>query len=142
MPVRVNEQEFAERWGSALKNSTEKIVAGVNRVTESPTAKAADNLNKALTNYTKAITSGKTARKLRAVTLEAWKKATAEKSPQRISAGVDGAMDKMQAFGSKLIPYLNNLQEQLKSKPSVTLEDNIARMVFHARAMAQFDPSK
>ena len=142
MAIRVNEQQFVDRWASGLKGSTQRIVEGVQNVQVSPTAKAAKSLDKAKAGYTAAIDSGKMARKLNAVSLESWKASTLAKAPQRISAGVDGAVPKMQEFARKLLPYLTQVQAKVQAMPNISLEDNIQRAVTQMREMAKFDPSK
>lgn len=140
--IRANAEQFTQRWQDRMKGSTTRIQEGIERVTESPTAKAAKSLDKAKNGYIRAIDSGKMGRALNKVSLEQWKTATKEKSIQRIAQGVDGAAPKVLAFAQKLITFETELQKKVNSMSDVTLEDRITRMTAWVRGMATFDPTK
>ena len=60
----------------------------------------------------------------------------------RIAAGIDGAKQKVIDFASQLLPYIDAQKEKIKSMPSTSLEDNIARMTSFIRGMANFKRTK
>jgi len=41
-------------------------------------------------------------------------------------------------FASQQLAYQDRIDRELKGKPSITLEDNINRMVYQVREMAKF----
>ena len=138
MPIKITAEEFAEKQARRLKASTPDIRIGIERVTESPTAKAADKKDKMLANLQAAVNSGKWERGLRKVTLESWKDAALNKGLGRIAAGIDAAHDKVVDFASQLLPYEDRLQGEVNKMTDLTLEDNIARMTTWARGMNKF----
>jgi len=138
MPVKLTPQEYAEKHARNLKASIEDIRRGVERVTESPTAKAADQSEKMLARLTEAVRSGKWERGLRAVTLEDWKAKTLAKGLNRIAAGIDAAHDKQVDFATALFAHENRLMGEVDRMPDLTLEDSISRATAWMRGMATF----
>jgi len=136
--IRVTPEEYAEKHARRLKASVEDIRRGLERVTVSPTAKAADSQDKMIARLTESVTSGKWARRLRAVTLEEWKAKTIGKGIGRIAAGIDAAHDKQVTFAGELLPYEATLLATVEKMPDLTLEDSISRMTAWARGMARF----
>jgi hypothetical protein len=131
-------QEFQEKHARRLKAATADIQLGISKVTESPTAKAAQKQEKMLNNLTEAVRSGKWAAGLNRVTLQQWKDAASKVGVGRIAAGIDASKDKVIAFANDLLPYIANQQSKLASMPDVTLEDSINRMTSFIRGMAGF----
>ena len=74
--ITITPEEFAEKHARRLKAAVEDIRAGVERVTESPTAKAAAKQDKMIARLQEAVSSGKWAARLKAVPLEDWKSKT------------------------------------------------------------------
>lgn len=136
--VRVTAQQYADQWAQRLKGSTQRITDGVDRVTESPGARAAANTDK----WYQAITSERTRRKwqqsMQALTLDDWKAAMKNKGIGRISAGVDAAKPRMVEVGQRLIEHQNALLGQIDTMPDLTLEDSVNRMVAWVRGMTEF----
>ena len=138
MPVRVTATEYAEKHAARLKASIPEIRRGVERVTESPTAKAAARSDKYLQGVQQAVADGRWQAGLLAVSLQEWKQKTLEKGLVRISTGIDAARSKVVAFASELIPFENALLETIDGMPDMTLEDSIARSAAWIRGMNQF----
>lgn len=136
--IMMTAEQFQEKQARRLKAAVEDIKAGVERVQDSPTAKAAAKQEKMITNLTKAVTSGKWAGRLRSVSLEDWKAKTIDKGLSRISSGIDGAKDKTIAFANQLLPFQSSLQETVSKMPDLTLEDSIARMTAWTKGMSKF----
>lgn len=136
--ARLTPQEFQEKHARRLKASTEDIRRGIDRVTESPTEKAAAKQDKMLTNLTAAVTSGKWAAGLKRVSLDDWKKAARDIGVNRIAAGIDGAKEKVISFAEQLLPYIDRQRDKIKTMPDVTLDDNINRMTTFIRGMSEF----
>ncbi len=135
---RVNAQQFTEKHARRLKASIPDIQAGIERVTESPTAKAAKKSDKMLQGITRAVQSGKWSRNLNRVTLEEWKSNAVSKGIGRISAGIDAAQPKVQAFAEKLLPFEATLQAKVNAMPDLTIEDSISRATMWIREMSKF----
>ena len=135
--AKLTPAEFQEKHARRLKASVEDVRKGIDRVTESPTEKAAAKQDKMLTNLTNAVTSGKWAAGLKRVSLEDWKKQTRDIGVNRIAAGIDGAKAKVVAFAEVLLPHIDRQKAKIAAMPDVTLDDNINRMTTFVRGMAE-----
>lgn len=133
--------EFQEKHARRLKGAVEDVRRGIDRVTESPTAKAAAKQDKMLTNLTAAINSGKWAAGLKRVSLDDWKKKTRDVGVNRIAAGIDAAKDKVIAFAEDLLPHIDRGLDKIKGMSDVTLDDNINRMTTFIRHMSEMKRS-
>ena len=136
--AKLTPAEFQEKHARRLKGSIEDIRAGVARVTEAPTAKAAAKQDKMLANLTKSVQSGKWASRLKAVTLEDWKGKMTEKGLNRIAGGIDEAKPKVIDFAAQLLPFEDNLKAQIDKMPDLTLEDSVSRATAWIRGMSKF----
>ena len=136
--ARLTPEEAASKQASRLKGATEDIRRGIDRVTSSPTAKAATKQQKMLTNLTAAITDGTWAKRLNAVSLEDWKSKARDIGVNRIAAGIDGAHSKQVEFYSKLLPAVDSARAKIAGMPDTSLEDNINRMTTYVREMNKF----
>jgi len=135
--AKLTPAEFQEKHARRLKASVEDVRRGIDRVTESPTAKAASKQDKMLTNLTASVNSGKWAAGLKRVSLEDWKKKTRDVGVNRIAAGIDAASSKVVAFAEDLLPHIDRGQEKIKGMSDVTLDDNINRMTTFIRHMSE-----
>ena len=130
--------QISEKWQRRTVAAVPDMVAGINAVTESPTSKAADKLDKALANYTDAVQSGRMGRRLRSVSLETWKATTAAKSQARVATGVQAAGQKMTEFVTEFQPHYQAVQAQVNSMPDLTFEDALLRMRANAEGLHKF----
>lgn len=122
-------QTVANSWAQGMSTAGEKIKAGVNAVTESPTAKAAARADAYMAGVQRAIASGKWQAALQAVTLQDWKTSMIDKGVTRIAAGAAAAKPKFQQFMTEFLPYLQQGVQQLQSMPRGDIEQNIQRAV-------------
>ena len=136
--AKLNATEFQDKHARRLKAAVEDMRKGIDRVTESPTEKAANKQDKMLTNLTAAVQSGKWSAGLKRVSLEEWKRKARDIGVNRVAAGIDAAKEKVVAFAEELLPYIDHQKAQLASMPDVTLDDNINRMTTFIRGMANF----
>jgi hypothetical protein len=136
--ARVTPEEFQEKHARRLKGATEDIRRGVERVTESPTMKAAAKKDKMKANINAALDNGKWERGLKRVSVDEWKSKTIDKGIGRIAAGVDAAAPKVIDFARELLPHIDAQKQAIQKLPDVTLEDNINRMTSFIRGMAKF----
>jgi len=134
--------EFQEKHARRLKGAVEDMRRGIDRVTESPTEKAAAKQDKMLSNLTAAVQSGKWAAGLKRVSLEDWKKKARDVGVNRVAAGIDAAKDKVTEFAAELLPYIDRQKSKLAAMPDITLDDNINRMTSFIRGMADFKRTK
>jgi len=135
---RLTPEEAATKQANRLKGATEDIRRGIERVSVAPTQQAAAKIQKMRTNLLAKIDDGTVEKRLKAVTLEDWKKKAATTGVNRISEGIDNAKDKQVAFYSKLLPAQDALKQQISGMPDITLEDNINRMTTFIRGMSKF----
>jgi len=135
--AKLTATEFQEKHARRLKAAVEDVRRGIDRVTESPTAKAAAKQDKMLTNLTAAVSSGKWANGLKRVTLEDWKRKARDVGVNRIAAGIDAASAKVVAFAEDLLPHIDRGRDKIKAMPDVTLDDNINRMTSFIRHMSE-----
>jgi len=136
--AKLTPAEFQEKHARRLKASVEDVRKGIDRVTESPTEKAAAKQDKMLTNLTRSVTDGKWAAGLKRVSLEEWKRKARDIGVNRIAAGIDAAKDKVVSFAEVLLPHIDRGRDKIKAMPDVTLDDNINRMTNFIRHMSEF----
>jgi len=135
---KLTAEEFATKQATRLKQATQDMADGVNKVTENPAKKAADKKDKWLAGIQRAHQNGKFVNGLNRVTLDSWKKAMIEKGVPRVAQGIDAAHDKVVDFANQLLPFQDNLKNTVNKMPDVTLEDSINRMVSWTRGMSKF----
>jgi len=136
--ARVNAQEFQEKHARRLKGALDDMRKGVERVTESPTEKAAAKAEKMRARLIESIDSGKWQRRLKAVSLDDWKRKMLDKGVGRVASGIDDAKDKTIAFAEQLLPHVDKGKDEIQRLPDVSLEDSINRMTTFVRHMAKF----
>lgn len=130
--------QSAAKWTRNAQGATQALTDGINNVQVAPGVLAAAKQDKMLQKITEAITSGKWAANVSAVTLADWKNAMLTKGVQRYGAGVSQAQPKFQAFMQKLLPFQANISQQVAAMPDLTLQDNINRAVFFMTEMSKF----
>jgi hypothetical protein len=135
-----NPNEVASRWARNLAGSTDKIKSGVQSVTQSPGAKAAQNKAKYLAGIQQ--NADKWARNVGSVSLADWQTAMNEKAISRIPQGAQAAENKMGAFFNQLLPYIDANVNTVRSMPNLTLEDSVNRAAAWIRAMSKFTYKK
>jgi len=139
--AKLTPKEFQEKHNRRLKAAVPDMQAGVERVTESPTAKAAAKADKMKANIVKSIDDGKWQAGLKRVSLEEWKTKMINKGVNRVAVGIDEAADKVEAFAADLLPHIDRGVDSVNKLPDVTLEDSINRMTTFVRHMAKFKRS-
>jgi len=136
--AKLTAKEFQEKQARRLKAAIPDMKAGIERVTESPTAKAAAKVEKMKARLLERIDDGTWARRLNAVTLDDWKDKMINKGLSRVSTGIDGAAAKVEEFASQLLPYIDKQVADIKQMPDLTLDDSINRMTSFIRGMSKF----
>lgn len=132
-PTKVTEKQIRR-----AQAATTDYTAGVQAVTESPTAKAAKKIDKMRAGFNAAIDSGKVADGLNAVTLDDWKNATTKKGGERYASGVSDSQDKVQAFHEELSSFMGPHLQKINSMPDTTPDQRLAKMMANAQGLAKF----
>lgn len=120
----------AQRWAQNLAAASQKITAGVNAVTQSPTQLAAQAAQTWLARLNDPRTLAKFQKNLNKVTLQQWQTAMTQKGIPRISQGAQQALPKFQTFMTAWLPYEAQGAAQVRAMPNLTLQDAIARATF------------
>jgi hypothetical protein len=136
--VKVTPQEGAQKWAQRLTAAVEDIRRGVQKVTESPTQKAAEKKDKWVAELQRAAQEGRWEAGLRSVSLDEWKNTMLSKGLARIPDGARAAQGKYAQVAENLYRYIEDGQRRVQSMPDVTLEQRIQRMVEFIRYMSQY----
>ena len=138
MSVKITPKESAALWAERLGGATARIALGVERVSEAPGQKAAAAVDKMRANINAALDSGRWESEVARVTLPEWKKAMLEKGVPRIRSGATAAIPEVEAFATALFVKIESEQSKLEGMPSISLQDNVTRMVQFVTGMAEF----
>lgn len=138
--ARKTAAQVAQKWSANLQASTTSIQNGVNAVQTSPTQLAAQQQQAYLAGVQQAVSSGKWAAKLNAVSLSDWKSAMVNKGIPRIGQGAAAAQPKVQNVMNNLLPFIYDTRDSINaSNPRGSLQQNIARMTAFVNAMAGYN---
>jgi acyl-coenzyme A thioesterase PaaI-like protein len=133
-----NAADVAARWAQNLGAATTKITQGVQGVTVSPTAKAAQAIDRYQAGVSAAIADGSMVAALNRVTLSDWQGAMLQKGVSRIASGAVAAKPKMVEFMTAFLPHAYAGKQIVDSMPKGSVEDGIARAAAMIRHNAQF----
>lgn len=120
-------QETADRWATQAGSAGQRYVEGAQRTDKDPTALAAAQAQKALNNYTQAITSGRFQRGLAAAGRQGWLAGVTTKGAQNYAVGVAAAKTKYQTAMSTWLPITASIVSQIEQMPNNTIQDAQAR---------------
>jgi hypothetical protein len=126
MPLRVSPEQAADRWESGLASATQKITEGIDRVTVSPGAKAAQQADVWAINV--AAAKEKFRRNVGSVDLATWQQQT----KAAVGNVASGATRKKATFATKLQPVFQHMATVLArvdNMPRGTYEQNKARAI-------------
>lgn len=136
MPVRATPADATAKWVTNLSGSTERIKAGVARVTVAPGQRAAAQSQKWLQRVTASQDKWRT--RVGSVSLQSWQASMTDVGIPRVAQGAQAKQSKFQAFASEFFPYLQQGVQRIDAMPSTTLEDSINRAVAMIRHNAGF----
>ena len=136
--AKLTAQEYVDKHARNLKNALPDIKAGIARVTTAPGVQAAREADRMLSGVQEAVTSGRWASKVGAVTLQDWQDAAINKGANRIGPGIDAAKMKNVDKATRLLAATDQVQQEVAAMPKGTLEDSIARMTAAVRRMHEF----
>jgi len=126
--VKLSPSDISDKWARRTKGAVADIQAGIDRVTESPAAKAIAKKDKMKQNLLKSLDDGTWEKRLGEVSLEDWKSKTRAKVAERLAGGVDGAAAKRQKFDTHLVSTINEILPKINDMPDMTLEDSVNRV--------------
>lgn len=142
MGLRVDAAGYTDKYTRRITQATPDIQAGIKRVTQSPGAAAAAQQNLMLQKLTEAVTSGRWAKNVSAVSTADWQNAALNKGVPRIAAGVQAAQAKIQRMAGLLLNAVSQAQAAVEATPRGDLSTNIQRMVTFATTMSQLAPKR
>ena len=135
--AKLSPQEQAEKLARRLKSSTADIQRGIERTTTAPGIAAGKAQEKMRQNINAAIDDGRWKRGVEGVSLEDWKRKAISKGIGRIAAGVDEAMPRLVEVATNLQSAQSAIDSKLAGMSTMTLQDNIQRMVTQVTEMAK-----
>jgi len=129
-------EQVADKHASRLTAAIPDVIAGINAVTVNPMETAAAASGKWIASLMQAEAKWK--RNIGKVTLEEWKRQTADKGAPRIAAGIQAARAKQVDFYSRLLPFEATLQAKVNAMADTTLQDSIAKVTAWMTGMQDF----
>jgi hypothetical protein len=138
MAKAITPDEVMKKWAENGANSQAVVRAGVNAVTESPTAKAAARVDAWVQGVQRA--KEKFVNACNAVSLNDWKQAMLGKGLQNMQTGYNdaGSQRKYLQFMRSFLPYVRSGAAQVRQMPKGTLADSIKRAEFMIRWNADY----
>lgn len=109
---------------------------GVSDPRSHPGQAANQNLDKAVRNFSNAVTSGKLAAANTSYTQQEWTQAALTKGAPNYSGSVSRSLPRYQATMSKMLPDIYNLSDQIHQMPKNGVEDSVARSGAWIRGMS------
>jgi len=129
MAKGLSPQEQAAKWAANASGAADNYRKGVQKVTSSPTAKAAQQLQVAKQNYAAAVDNGTMAAGLNGVSLQDWQQAASGKGANNYSGGVTAGLPKMQKALLKWVPIRNAIAQQIQNMPKGSYAERRQRML-------------
>lgn len=125
-------ESIADRWKASTSSGTakQKYIESMDDLKESPTERAATEgaMERYLRNIEESVRSGKRARKLRAVTLEAYKRRAKEVGAERLGSGATANVGKVRDHFRTWLPVYNAAKAMARDMPKSNLEEAMARV--------------
>lgn len=137
MALRVNSQQWLQKWSTNLNAAGQYITNGVNRVTVAPGQAAAAASDRFLAGIQSSVASGKWQRNVAAVSLQDWQSAMIKKGLPRIATGTAQAVATKGPKIDTLLANVATAQAAVQSLPKGGIEQGIARATAFMRAMSQ-----
>lgn len=138
MAKRLDPVAGAAAWKSGLSAAGPKMTAGIQAVTVSPTELAAQNVDRQVAGVQAAAASGKTASRLRKVSLSSWQASSISKGVPRLASGAAAGAQKYQDFANKFYPVMAAASDQARAMPKGSIEDSLNRVRVVITAAQQF----
>lgn len=133
-----NVQSSMDKWARNTAAAGEAMKQGIQGVTESPNAKAADAQDKYAANVQAAVSSGRYAAGNRAVSLSDWKTAAETKGVPNMQNGVRNISGRAKRNMQDQLNYAQTVAQQIAGMPNTTEADAEQRMIAAMRLMRQY----
>lgn len=130
--------EVAAKWSKNTKANKDSMKRGVEQVTESPTAKAAQAVDRYAAGCAEAASSGRFAQACRAVSLEDWKQAFLDKGMKNLDNGVNAAESKQAQFYERFLPYIRQASDRIRKMDKGGIDNAMARVRANLEALQNF----
>ena len=135
MAVRVNSQQWLQKWSNNLNGAGQYITNGVNAVTVAPGQAAAAQAGRWAANV--AAAQQKWAANVSAVSLQSWQSSMIKKGIPRIQQGTAQAVATKGPQIDKLLANVQTAVNAVQSLPKGGLAQGIARATAFMQAMSQ-----
>lgn len=135
--ARLTPEEAAAKWAQRTGASAADWQRGVERVTESPGAKAAAAADKWQAKLTAPGTKEKFKRNVGRTSTEEWKAATTQASG-RFSAGAQAKQDKMLRHQQAVASHIEAGKRKIAAMPNLTAQDAANRAAAWVMHMAEY----
>lgn len=136
--MATNPTAILAKWKRNSGNAGEDYKTGVRQVTSSPTAKAAQNVEKYARGVQDAVSSGKFVNACNAVTLQDWQTATIEKGSRNYANGITSISPKAAKAMADQQQYADQVKQEAAAMPNNTEADAEAKMLFVVRKMRDY----
>lgn len=136
MPVKVTPEMAMKKWQTGLGNAGERMKAGALAVQTAPGQLAAQQADKWLIRLQQS--KDKFIRNVSRVSLADWQNAYVNYGISRAQQGASQKATKYSAAMEEFFPYLSQGMDRIKSMPSTTLEEKIAKSAAMIRWNAQY----
>lgn len=133
---KISVNDAKTKYKSGVQGGANAYTVGINSVSVAPSQKAIAQQQKMVTNWNNAITSGKWAEKLNAVTLSSWKSSATGMGAQNYVASADKGATKWGVWATESFPIIQAIQDEIEAMPSTTFQDNIQRMIYNVTEMS------
>lgn len=141
MAKRLDPTAGTQKWKQNLSAAGPAMQAGIQAVTVSPTEQAAAAVDRQVAGVQAAAASGKTAARLRRVSLSQWQQAAISKGVPRLATGAAAGASKYQDFANRFYPVMQSASDQAKALPKGGIENALARIRVVLQAAKSFGDS-
>lgn len=136
MPLRVDPTTAGARWAQGLGGASQKITEGINRVTQAPGQKAANNKQ----GYINGVNSSvdKWARNVARVSLGDWQQAFLNKGVPRVAQGAQASQQKFVDRITPVFQYMSQVLATVDAMPNTTPAERDQRMLTFVQNMRRY----
>jgi hypothetical protein len=127
--ARKTPAQVAQNWTSGLSGKgISNYKSGVQDVSVSPGAVAAERSDKYLASVNDAVNSGRYRNGQLSYSLQDWKQQASTKGASNLGTAAQQSQGKVASFMQKALPEIYQLSDQIKQMPANSKSDNKARM--------------
>ena len=132
---RKTPEQIVDKQIQRAQQAVPDYIAGIDSVTESPNAKAAEKVNKYAAGVQAAVQNGTFVEANMAVGLEPWKQAAKAKGQRNYAQGVADSKQKLLKFQRSYGPVRDAITDQVNSMPDDTFEQRLQKADAMARGL-------